>query len=74
MQKYYTLYEVKKAERYEKFEKDLDYIKEYNNIEEIQKEFNLKNKRSVYHYIVKNIDNLNSYKNLLDNKYILIKE
>ena len=53
---------------------DLKYIKEYNKIEEIKKDYNLQNKKSVYNYIVKDIDNINSYYNLLNNKYIIIKE
>ena len=67
-QKYYTLY------NYNKFNRDLEYIKEYNNIEDIKKEFKLKNKKSVYNYIITDIDNEQSYNNLLDNKYIIIKE
>lgn len=67
-EKYYILY------NYNKFKKDLEYIKEYNKIEDIQKEFNLKNKKSVYNYIIKDIEKEESYNNLLNNKYILIKE
>lgn len=67
-QKYYTLY------NYNKFKNDLEYIKEYNNIEDIQKEFKLKNKKSIYHYIIKNIEDKTSYNNLLNNKYVIIKE
>ena len=67
-EKYYILY------NYNKFKNDLEYIKEYNNIEEIQKEFKLKNKNSIYHYIIKNIEDQKSYNNLLNNKYIIIKE
>lgn len=67
-EKYYILY------NYNEFKNDLEYIKEYNNIEEIQKEFKLKNKKSIYHYIIKDIDNMQSYNNLLNNKYVIIKE
>ena len=67
-EKYYILY------NYNKFKKDLEYIKEYNNINDIQKEFNLKNKKSIYNYIIKNIDDESSYINLLNNKYVIIKE
>ena len=51
-EKYYILY------NYNEFKNDLEYIKEYNNINEIQKEFKLKNKKSIYNYIIKNIDDL----------------
>ena len=53
---------------------DIEYIKEYNKIEEIKQDYNLQNKKSVYNYIIKDIDNINSYYNLLNNKYIIIKE
>lgn len=60
---------------YNNFTKDYEYIKEYYNTKELvkdnQKEFNLKNKKSLYHYIKNNIeDNIN----LLNNKYLIIKE
>lgn len=67
-EKYYILY------NYNKFKNDLEYVKEYNNIEDIQKEFKLKNKKSIYNYIIKNIDLEESYNNLLNNKYVIIKE
>lgn len=67
-EKYYILY------NYNEFKNDLEYIKEYNNINEIQKEFKLKNKKSIYNYIIKNIDDKSSYNNLLNNKYVIIKE
>ena len=60
---------------YNNFNNDYEYIKEYYNIkqlkEENKKQFNLKNNRSIYHYIKNNIeDNIN----LLNNKYLIIKE
>ena len=67
-EKYYILY------NYNKFNNDLEYIKEYNNISDIQKEFKLKNKKSIYNYIIKNIEDSSSFYNLLNNKYVIIKE
>ena len=60
--------------KYNNESNDLEYVKEYNTTEEIKKDYNLQNKKSVYNYIIKDIDNINSYYNLLNNKYIIIKE
>ena len=53
---------------------DLEYVKEYNKAEEITKDFNLENKKSIYNYIIKDIEEETSYYNLLDSKYLIIKE
>lgn len=71
-----SVYLTKKAYiiyRYNKINNDLIYYKEFYNLNDIKKEFNLKNSYSVYNYIVEDIDN-DSYNNLLDNKYIIITD
>lgn len=59
--------------KYNEFNNDLEYIKEYYSTKTIQEEFKttLKNKNSIYHYITDSIDNI---KKLLNDKYIIIKE
>lgn len=61
--------------QYNNFTQDYEYIKEYYNTKELaednKKEFNLKNKKSLYHYIK---DSLEDNINLLNNKYLIIKE
>lgn len=59
--------------KYNQFNNDYEYIKEYYNTKDIQKEFKntIKNDRSIYHYITKSIDNV---KQLLNNQYIIISE
>ena len=59
---------------YNKMRDDLEYIKEYYTLQAIKKDFKIKNIRSLYHYIIKDIEDPASYKNLLNNKYIIIKE
>lgn len=69
-----SIYLTKKAYiiyKYNKLNNDLEYIKEYYNINDIIKDYNLENKKSIYNYIVENIDNLDSYYNLLKNNYII---
>ena len=71
-----SIYLTKKAYiiyRYNKINNDLIYYKEFYNLNDIKKEFNLKNSYSIYNYIVEDIDNDN-YNNLLDNKYIIITD
>lgn len=53
---------------------DLEYVKEYDSIQDIKEDYNLQNKKSVYNYIIKDIENESSYYNLLDSKYLIIKE
>lgn len=65
--KAYILYQ------YNDFKKDYEYIMEYYNIKELEEKNNikLKNDRSIYHYIKKQIqDNMQ----LLNDKYIIIQE
>lgn len=66
--KYYTIYKVDKETN------DIQNIMDYETAEEIQKAYNLKNKKSIYHYLVKDIDNIdiNNIKNLLNCKYFIM--
>ena len=51
---------------------DLQYIKEYYTLQDIKKDYNIKNIRSLYHYIIKSADQ--TIKQLLKNDYIIIRE
>ena len=61
---------------YDAFKNDYEYIREYTSIKELQEKeqdtFKLKNKKSIYHYIKNTIDA--DAINLLNNKYIIIKD
>lgn len=59
---------------YNTFKNDLEYIKEYYTTKEIQEDYKLKNKKSIYNYIFDNIDDALKVNNKLFNKYIIIKE
>ena len=65
--KVFILYE------YNQYSDDFNYIAEYFNLEELKQKNNiqLKNKKSIYHYIKNGID---EKMELLKNKYIIIKE
>ena len=65
-QKAYIIY------KYNKFKNDFEYIKEYYKLEEIQKDYNINNRTSIYQYISKNIEKLK--KCLLNDRYIIIEE
>jgi predicted DNA-binding protein YlxM (UPF0122 family) len=68
-----SIYLTKKAYiiyKYNKINNDIEYIKEFYSINDISQEFKIKSE-SVYNYIVQDIDNLESYKNLLNNNYII---
>lgn len=66
-QKTFILYQ------FNEFQNDFDYVMEYNNLEELKKDNNikLKNERSIYHFVKNSIDDTI---NLLNDKYIIIKE
>ena len=51
-----------------KINNDLQYIKEYNNIKDIEKDYIVKN---AFQYICKNIDNI---KTLLNDKFIIVND
>ena len=57
--------------KYNKLNNDIKYIKEYFNIKDLQKEYNIKN---IYQYIIKDIDNIKDNFKLLNDKYIIIKD
>lgn len=57
--------------KYNQFNNDYEYIKEYYNTKEIVKDYKLQNERSIYHYITKSID---ATKQMLNDKYIIIQE
>lgn len=58
--------------KYNNKKDDIEYIKEYTNINELIKELNIKNKRSIYNNIISSIDE--NYKHLLKKNYLIIKE
>lgn len=57
--------------KYNKINNDIKYIKEYFNIKDLQKEFNINN---IYQFIYKDIDKLKDNFKLLKDKYIIIKD
>ena len=67
---YYSVYYVDTQKN------DIKYVREFENVNELAKEYELKNKKSVYHYIFNNLDNMDlaNIKNKLDNKYIIFKD
>lgn len=54
--------------KYNEFKNDYEYIKEYYNTKEIEKDYKINNIRQ---YTTKTIENV---KHLINNKYIVIKE
>ena len=57
--------------QYNKFNNDLQYIKEYYNKKEIENDFNIK-KDSIYQYIVKDIEKITRDTKKIENSYILM--
>lgn len=57
--------------KYNKINNDIKYIKEYFNIKDLQKDFNINN---IYQFIYKDIDKLKDNFKLLKDKYIIIKD
>lgn len=53
---------------YNKVKNDIQYVKEYLNIKDIEKDFNIK---YAYDYIVEDIDNIQA---LMRDKYIIVKD
>ncbi|MBO7614805.1 MAG: hypothetical protein J6T15_03820 [Bacilli bacterium] len=97
----YTIYDLKNKKdidlmkttyivyRFNKVNKDIQYIKEYYNIKDIVKDYGLKNDRSVQHYIYKSIEDIEANTiefiddldntedvdiTLLNDKYLIIKD
>lgn len=54
--------------KYDEFNNDFEYVKEYYNTKEIQEDFKIENVRQ---YTTKTIEKI---KHLINNKYIVIKE
>ena len=57
--------------QYNKFNNDLQYIKEYYNKKDIEDDFNIK-KDSIYQYIVKDIEKITRDTKKIENSYILM--
>ena len=61
--------------KYEEFKNDYNYIKEYTSMQELKEDasqtYNIKNPRSIYQYIRCNLE---EKKEMIQNKYIIIKE
>lgn len=54
---------------------DINYIEDYETPEDICEEFGLSNKKSIYNYMLTNIDNVDFSKmHLLKDKYVIVKE
>ena len=54
MKKYvYSIYYV------DELKNDIKFIKEYKSTEEIAKDYKLKNKKSIYHFLYNSLDNIN---------------
>lgn len=58
--------------QYNKFNKDLTYIKEYFDYKEIQKDFNIE-KISIYQYIIDSIDKIDENTRMLESNYLLFR-
>lgn len=70
-----SIYLTKKAYimyKYNKMNKDFIYYKEYYNLNDIKKEFNITSTFSLYHYIINNTED--NIINLLNDRYIIVKE
>lgn len=83
----YTIYDLKNKHdidllkttyivyKYDNIKNDLIYIKEYYNIKDLTSDYNLKNDRSVQHYICKNIETINpETTQLLNDRFIIVKD
>ena len=67
---YYSVYYIDTKKN------DIRYVEEFTNPEELATSYGLKNKKSIYHYIIDNLDkvNLQELKNTLNNHYIVFKD
>lgn len=68
LKKYYTIYKIDKQTN------DITNIMDYESPQEIAQAYNLKNIKSIYHYIVKDIDEIdyNNIENLLNCQYFIM--
>lgn len=56
---------------------DIKYIRDYDSAEELAQDYELKNKKSVYNYVIDSIDsimNVSEIKNTLKNNYIIFRD
>lgn len=66
MQKYYTVYKI------DKINNDINNIANYTSIDDLVNDYNLTNKKSIYNYIVKDLDSIKDFKHLLKDKYFIM--
>lgn len=66
MKKYYTVYKLDKSTN------DISNIMDYTNVNDLMDDFKLTNKKSIYNYVVKNLDTLKDFKHLLKDKYFIM--
>lgn len=66
MKKYYTVYKI------DKINNDITNVADYTNIDDLVNDYNLTNKKSIYNYIVKNLDNIKEFNHLLKDKYFIM--
>lgn len=66
MKKYYTIYRIDKTNN------DITNIADYTSIDDLVDDYNLTNKKSIYNYIVKDLDTLKDFKHLLKDKYFIM--
>lgn len=61
---------------YNNFTNDYSQVMEYYNLKDLQEknDIKLENKKSIYNYIYKSIDQAFEINNKLFNKYVIIKE
>lgn len=67
---YYSVYYIDTKKN------DINFVEEFDNVDDLANAYDLKNKKSVYHYIIDNLDNVNllELKNTLKNKYIIFRD
>ena len=63
--KYYTIYRINEKNN------DLEYIREYTNIEQLKKDYNISNNTNISKYIAKTAETI---KEKLQNSYVIFKE
>lgn len=66
MQKYYTVYKI------DKINNDIINVADYTSIDDLVNDYNLTNKKSIYNYIVKNLDTLKEFNHLLKDRYFIM--
>ena len=66
MKKYYTIYKIDKTNN------DITNIADYTNIDDLVEDYNLTNKKSIYNYIVKDLDSIKEFNHLLKDRYFIM--